>query len=296
MPISSVKRMWSKGDWTHTSDGETFTDGYDVLLTTTTGEHPIGLIRLAIEIPARGTAHPELAGFWVKSRSARPEGGPNHWVIVLVYGNSAKFNDSGDPTLEPPEIEYGGENVEEEIDTDAAGNPIVTTAGEPFTPSILRPFADFTVDYSANVLASLINIDFLRSYANKTNSDDWAGVGDAGEVLIDGPIRSRYRYATLEIPAYYEINIKLKLRDPYTDPGAPAASAWHARVLNRGFRYRNDEGEVVTAVGPNRLPYNQPVLLDVAGAITETPYFLYFQRYESVAFAPLIAAIGIAFP
>lgn len=296
MPISSVKRMWSRRDWQDTREGETFTDGYDVVMSLDPGEHPIGLIRLSGDIPGRGLVHDEVPGFWVKSRVGNAAGAPNRWQVVCTYGNSQALQDATDPTLEPPEIVYGGEPFEEEADTDADDNPIVNVNNEPFSPSIVRPFTELRVDYRANIPATLISVPWLLSYGNRVNSDAWPGVCGIGEALIDGTPEARYRYATDDVPAYYEVALRFRFREAYTTPGAPANSAWHRRVLNRGFAYIDAEGDLVSAKGADGVPYNQPVLLDASGEITTTPHWLYFADYKTANFAALFSAIGLVLP
>lgn len=297
MAVIEVVKTFEQKDFRQDADGRrTFTDGYDVLLAPESGVHPITMIMDAQEsglLPKRGIAHDELAGYYCRGLNGGPSGGPYRYVFTVPFADSEGAN-SDDPLLNPPSIEWGGENVEESIDTDKDLLAIANTAGVPFDPPIVVPYADLTLTYEYNVPATFFSVATLLSYANKTNSNDWTGVCEAGEALMDGAPRLVYVYPSNDTPAYYRTALRIKFRRNKTEaeePGVPEKNAWKRRVLNAGFHTLVD-GVPTVAVDANGLPMNTPILLDIDGQQTDLAYWKWFRVYDEADFS----ALGIAIP
>lgn len=297
MAVVEATNTYQQRNWRTEPDGaRTFEDGYDVLLAEESGVHPITMLVLAQNdgtLPKRGRQHPTLTGYFCRAVSARADAGPYRYEFVATYSTSKRLDGAEDPTLEPPSIVFGGENVEEEIDTDKDLNAIATNVVmEPFDPPIVVPYAELTLNYAYNAPATFWTVATLLSYANKTNSNDWTGVCAAGEALIDGPPSCDYVYPTDEYPAYYRVSLKIKFRQNSTETGAPAKNAWQKRVLHQGTREVNDDGTIDISRDANGYPLNRPVLLDQFGKRTDVAWWKWFRIYDEADFT----ALGIVIP
>lgn len=264
---------------------------FEVQLSHETDTYPIAQIyagQIAGTLVRKGDQHPGLPGFFCRSTSASPSGGPLFWTISATYSDSQQINQSDDPLLQPGSYRWSDDPVDVELDTDADGNPIQTTAGEPFARGVVVPNNDASLTYEANVLATQVNLAWLYAFRRKVNSQPFLGAA-AGEALV-WRITADYVYATADTPSYYKLSIVFLFRE--TTSGWPAGQAWYERRLNQGFRYLDSEGNLVLATDSQGFPLNKEVLLDASGERTETPYWLYFRIYDSAD----LNALGITLP
>ena len=286
MAVISVSLKWSSRPMEFGVGGFTLRDVYEVLIQHEPGVDPRQMIRDAQNVgtlPRRGSGHPLMSGFRCSGGSARPGAGPTTWELDALFSNSFSLENIADPTLAPPSIEYTVEDSIEEFDTDLDNAPVATTAGEPYEQKLAVPISDVVISYGFNAPEGTINPGYFVALANKVNAATWNGLA-AGRVLVLGAPRVPYVYATDDTPAYWQVQFRLGVRAAFTDPGAPAASAWFERRLNQGFRHL-DDGELKLALDENGMPLNRPVLLDAAGAITTVPYWNYFRRYAAADFS-----------
>lgn len=294
MAVASVTRRWSGRPMDIGLRGIVeVRDSYDVVIEAESGVDPrqmiresLGLTIGSVELPQRGYVHPEIAGMTCRTISLQPAGGPTRWFLEATYSNSQSNNQTDDPTLEPPEIEFGGVDEQVEIDTDLDGTPVATSAGEPFEQGLVVPRTDIALSYSFNVPASALNITWLLEYANSVNSDSWNGALP-GEALINGPVQARYVYATDVIPAYWQVRMEILVRKNSSESGAPPGNAWRRRVLNQGMRYLDADNKLKLFTDKDGLPLNRPSLLDLSGKPSTAPTWRWFRVYKSVPFAPL---------
>lgn len=280
MAVVSATRDWSKRNLRTSRDGSQFDDGWTVIVEPEEGIDPRVMILDSGLIPLRGDPHDEVFGVVCRAHNFTALG-PRAWSVIVTFETVSVSQPGTDPTLAPPQVRIGGESYDEPIDTDLDGNPVATTAGEPFDPPISRKVTDLVIDYTCNVLAYDLNLAWLFALKDKVNDKAIPGLGGAGQVLVDGsPEANLVRSPDGSLPDYYQVSLRLKIREPYDDGNAPPNSAWFQRVLNQGYRHLDDEGNLLTATDDAGIPFNQKVLLDAAGKITTTPYWLYFRIYE----------------
>ncbi len=156
-----------------------------------------------------------------------------------------------------PEINWGIATTTEPIDVDAAGKPMVTTAGCPLDPPLSREFRDRTLTVTRRV-RKFNSID-RDQWADTVNSDRFFGyppglvrcVGISAGEIVEG--RTLLYNEIAQFVIRYAKWGKVR-------PG------WRRRVWNAGTVERRADGTLKTIVDADGNPYTQPVPLDQNGA------------------------------
>lgn len=284
MGVLSAIRTPDGRSMTVERDGRKKVDTWDVIIDPETGVDSMDMIYDSGMVPRRGDQHPESPSHFCTRAVIDSSTGPIHWRLVAEYSNNQGQVDPDDPTLAPPDWQWSSEANEEEVDLDINGVAITNTAGEPIDPPLTRRFRTRVLSYQANVPETLVNPDWLLSYCDHTNTDQFLGAAP-GEVLVDD-ITAKFHRGTESIVPYYEINAVFKIRRNYTDSTAPPRSAWWKRWVNVGFS-KLESGERVTILDANGNPLNRPVLLDALGQPTATPLIKFTKVYAETALKPL---------
>lgn len=279
MPVVDAIKRWSRRSWEISRDGRTATDVWQAQVVEDEGIDPRQALYDAGLLPRKGDASEDFEGMYCVGVALDPGDGPTTWEATIRWSTPNLNEPPTDPTIAPPVVVIGGEALDEQIDTDLDLEPIANTAGEPFDPPIVSRRTDLVIDYQVNVLLDQVNIAWLLSFRDKTNSEDMPGIGDAGEVLVDGAPTAELVHETEDLPAYWKIRIVLKIRENSEEAGAPAKNAWKRRILSQGYRQIVDS-DLKTVVDQDGMPLNQPVLLDANGVKTDTPYWLWFRVYD----------------
>lgn len=205
---------------------------------------------------------------------------------------------SGDPTQEPPTIEWGAETVELAVIKDRTGEPIVNTAGQPFDPPPTIKIAYPVLRYSRNE-ATYDHVEKSKfSYA--LNTAKFLGY-DAGRVLCK-PITATQRY--IGPFKYWRVNYEFHFTKEL-EPGVDTAEmigvlSWRLWLLNQGLCELKTVSVLGVPVkyltpilGANGEPISTPVPLDEDGAampkedIEDEVFYRSFVVYKSIDFGPL---------
>lgn len=279
MPVLEVTNMWSRDDGKiASSDGRTFTlsqtDAYQVTVTPDTSRRQIAS---DIRIPKVGASLVGAPFITVKSVDF-DRVSPLLWVVTV---NSSGELGNDDPSSTPIDnrLIFKGSTVQSEVEIteDAVGKAITTVNGEPIF-GVKKKIYDLSFNLTRNFLA--INFDVVSEYLDAVNSDFFLGFAP-GRVKFVG-------YSFEEIAAdqfvYYKVTGNFEIRKPYN---TTAAKAWHFRTLHQGYKVKDSQGNIVTAVDDNGQDTTSPVLLKSDGTEETNPSnanFLEIQTYSSLPY------------
>lgn len=239
-----------------------------------------------------GTPHRD----WPAARCTRiypvcDEESPSQWTITVEFSEPAV----------PPGVQVGGDpagghDVENPEPTLRAPKVEVDFRLEPYydqkdkTTPTAKVYKNTVGDLLENVppkFKTIIIIKWERCYAewsedlgvalvNKCNDANWRGYA-TGEARISGCTASLTNDGG---NIFWVVNFSVEIDT--LDGWVPTL------VLNIG-RNALVGGNKVVATDKFDKPYSNPVMLDVAGAVTSTPYYLSFTNYESISFDALDA-------
>lgn len=244
-------------------------------------------IRAEDDYPAPGTEHPRCPGYYCKSASIESGEGPQMFVIRASYTTervdaTGSTGDPLNPTLSPPKVRWDSMTWQRGIDTDTAGFPICSSAGEPYDPPYQITESCPVLVFTRNYAVSAINAGVLATLAYRVNDGDFTLGPDtvhAGEAMIDGQPVAEFVPANGTTPAYYTVTFRIALKL------GKGELAWQYRPLDMGFRQLNADGDLVTICDASGAPLNQPSLLDGSGhalATGGTPVYREFIVRDSV--------------
>ena len=226
-----------------------------------------------------------VAGALLSSKSARRASSKDRkqWVVTCNYSTLEGDDDSEaeNPLDRPLDISWGSNSYTEPVDKDINGDPIDSSAGEPFDPSVER-------ENSRPVLTVVKNqASFTAStkldYENRINADTFYGAEPGWAKMADIQAQKAYENGV----SYWRVTYQIEFK-----PGG-----WTKEVLDQGFYKLTTTGEGESATtqkelikDKDNLPLNQPALLDGSGgelAANADPVFLDFEVYETAVFGQL---------
>lgn len=217
-------------------------------------------------------------------------------------GSGGGSGAAGDPTLEPPTVEWGVQtrevafmedlgNPDEDINPDyLIPRALLNSAGQPFDPVPTIEMCHLTLTIERNEAA----FDQLkaRKYKNVVNKDAWGVEGQnyaAGLWLLKHITgRAVYKGAFKYARVRYEF---------WLAPTVDEKDHWdNLDLLDQGLCRKGETGGPPRPIIVNGHPITQPALLDGVGVpLTPAqiadpavgPQFLRFKRYRREPFAPL---------
>lgn len=252
-------------------------------------------------VPARGAAHPSLAGCVVRERRPRSLGNGFEWELDVEYEFIAPTAEPPTPTTpttpkevptdEPWEISQDYQEVETVATSLAtastpggslgsAANPSVNTAGEAFADPVTEPVWCQVLTLEKNLASGSISPSTAESYQGSVNtaSIDVAGVtvGVRCGWMRRCVVQKRYYGDTPT--AYWRLRVEIVVY--------PSAITTDIPVLQVG--YNQLVSTVLTPIyGADGEPLRVPSLLDTNGAKTATPFWKYYARSKRVAWSGL---------
>jgi len=187
-------------------------------------------------------------------------------------------NASGYPWDEPADVYFYDISETAQVDFDADGEPIQTTAGEPFT--IPMEFADQGIRVVKNFLG--YSAASFYTYRRSVNSDTFLGFAP-GILRVAGITGDPARHESGVL--YYKVTVNIAARSPYQTTDE---KAWHWRGINQG-NWVNVDGKIKEATFPKSNITGGPLPINSAGDAvlgpSDTRHFLEFRRYTTIAFA-----------
>ena len=275
MSITDVTLIWS-GEGSQLSkelDFETpgdadFVEVYDCL--SDDGTDNTLDVRTASGVPAIGDQKGSEY-LWVTNVNVTREH-PRYFRVIVTYKSFAI--DPEDPTenplLAPAKVKWKTVKANGEIDEDADGNPIATTAGEP-VQGIMRPFGDIAAVITQSFAA--FNSFSFYDFMDHVNIDPFLG-WPAGTCKVDDigadPQKLQISGGTLE---YYNVTVIVQMRKPIrTTPDR----AWYNRRALKGNYVLDGSGNQVPAlIDGEQAP--GPVYLDENGEQTTQANAIYVE-------------------
>lgn len=246
-----------------------------------------------------GEESPRLPGYFCTGHQCDNWESSVRWRVSVTYAPAGGLVDinGSDPLQMLPQFSGDSEDYEEDLEVDADDDEVVTTAGEPMeSGSVTRTMSDLAFVVTRNYPAIPNIVPFLRSFANKVNSDTFLGAAP-GEVLIRGIPRLQFVYSqqdgTVTIPAHWQVSWRFVSRDPWPSGLTPPSnSAWYVRVRNQGYQILDSTDRRVGARDRDGNLYTRPQWIAADGqsvldADTDTPIYLWFARFPAISFAPL---------
>jgi hypothetical protein len=228
-------------------------------------------------IPQLGDPFPEFPYATVVRVSPAPatDNDPKRFYIIVDYQIMEN------PIEQDPVIEWGGVSISEAIDKDKDGKAITNSSLETFDPPVVEDIYDLSLYYTRNVPA--FDPVFYAEYYNSVNSDIFLGF-QPNHVKCKNITSRRQRSA---YDFYYVVTIELIFRLRTADP---FDVGYRRRILDQGFRAKNDDGVFVQITDDNGAVLSEPTLLDGQGNILDeeaNPVFLEFNTVDSLPFSAL---------
>jgi len=219
----------------------------------------------AVGVPGVGDAHPDSAYLQLLRKRAIPVG-------PLLYEVFCEYAGKDSPLLDPYELRWETAYSVEPVDTDADGDPLVNTAGDPVS-GLTCEFADEVMCITRNEAA--YSMATRLAYRNTINDATWYGV-DAGVArMVDISTVRVVTGATYYYPTTYKIQFRV--------------DGWKHRYPSKGLYYRSG-----TRWLPIRDDDDGPVtkdkFLDAAGAVLAhgaAHYYIEKPKYTTSTFATL---------
>lgn len=233
-------------------------------------------IRAHEGFPFQGKQHPRKPGYYSQGATITNGNGPHLYVVEALYAQKVPV-DVTDPLASPPQVAWDVMEIPTPVDVDFDGEPIASSAGEPFDPPLVLPRQIPVLVFTRNFPVATVTPTWLASWSNTTNSAAFELAGEdieVGEAFIERQPTAAYVEAREDAPAYYAVTFRIAVA-----PGQ-GEHFWQHNPLDRGFRHLNSEDELVTIVDAKGEPLNQPTLLDGEGhklAAAADPVVLHFR-------------------
>lgn len=167
---------------------------------------------------------------------------------------------SGDPTQEPPTIEWDYDSTEYALRVDIDGDPILNSAGQPFDPPPTMPVGWTVLRYGRNEAT----YDALEraKYAHTINSTPFLGVRE-GCVLCK-PIKASSRYIGPFL--YYRVSYEFHIAKDHDHniqgkPQMPGVFDWKMWLLDQGLCRLDVATGRPVAIYDDGNPISTPALL-----------------------------------
>lgn len=237
----------------------------------------------SLAIPALGSLY--SAGdlsLVCQSRTAKelPDSGGYAFDVDVEFSTEGDDpEEEEDPVERPAQIQWGFVSFTETAYEDAAGDPILNSAGDPFDPSIERTYNDpaVTITYNADDFDPSVAI----AYQDAVNSDQFTV---AGKTIEAGLAKMHSIQATRLYEAgstFWQIDIVIYFRK----------DGWVRKVLDQGFQeLTNGERPPRPIKDSEGNPLMMPAKLDGSGAALAEgadPVYLDFTLYETMPFSAL---------
>jgi hypothetical protein len=285
MAVLLVSERWSGQGASEDQAARKVRRTFDVVATRPVSGDVLNEIRTASGIPKVGNAHPRITGQYCQTVNVEEAGGPTKWLVTAEYSQTV-VGDVTDPLAQPADVAWEVLENQREIDTDLDGNPIASSAGEPYDPPIVETESDPVLVWTKNFATATVTASWLLGWADKTNSasvtvnSETVGIGEALQI---GVPRADFVEGREGVSAYWRVTFRIAIRV------GGGANAWKRKILDQGYRFLNGSGQLVLATDEAGRPMNQPMLLNGSGGklTSGSPVFRTFRTKGTKAFMEL---------
>ena len=191
-------------------------------------------------VPLLSETHPRDQ-FRIATRISTDASEMNAGIILVVVQYDVRFeaNPGGDPGAQggtdpleqPAAVSYSTVSTVEDVDYDAAGDPITNSVGQVVTLS--RQFSDMAITISRNVPKGFIddNRDKFFDFCDSVNLDGFFG-GDESWWMMTRI--SAQRNVDPIHGEYWTVTMEAQRREPVYDDDNVLHSGWERRYINEG--------------------------------------------------------------
>jgi hypothetical protein len=166
------------------------------------------------------------------------------WDVTVAFttpGSENPEQGEGNPADEIGQISFDGQNVTEEVDTDANDKAIHNSVQQ--TKILTKEYADFGVNVSKNIAGEQLTSTMwenMAKFSNTVNSDTFLFPGDEKKWKLD-PIRgTRHVHPTFGV--YYTFDVRAIFREQIKDDRTGVFhSGWETRFVNDGTLERKED-------------------------------------------------------
>lgn len=188
----------------------------------------------AAAFPSKGAFWPLDTRYRLHSLSAPAFKGPRYAVVTGVYkvGPFGGREEEEDPFARPTQYRWRPVTQSEQVDIDADGNPILNSAGDPFSNPLQGFLNTYILEATRNEPA--FNAPMAVQYQNTVNADAFTLAGNTiqpGEALCTG-IFPQSSYTLSQ--EYVEVTYQFEIRERLTLNGGARVTAHVFRVLDQG--------------------------------------------------------------
>jgi hypothetical protein len=254
-------------------------------------------------VPAIGAAHPSYATALVVDRRTQNLGNGFEWEIDVEYERDTSPNAPSKkartsatvaaeiPTEEPWEFDQDFHEIEVTPSSlsksttpggtlSGTGDPSINTAGEAFADPVTETIYAQVLILEKNIETGDISPSIAATYHGSVNS---ASVAVAGVTI---PARCGWMRRCVVRKRYYGDSNTAYWRARFEIVVYPSDISSDIRVSQRG--YKQLVATVLTEIyDPGGTPPRAPPFLDSAGAVSSTPYYIYYARTKRESWASL---------
>ena len=283
MAVVSARKLW------HDRDGDAeragtrrYTESWRVETDTKTdGVVTVGAGFTFFTGVGYGSTYFEDSGAWLQRIAPRNESfSPYVWIVTCNY--SSERETAADPTAEPAQITWSGEQFQRPAVLDINGDAIVNSAGDWFDDSPQMDDSRVTCQIQKNVVAVpswILDYRDAINIAPFTVDGVYVGAGLAKcQPPQIGPEQERNSIV------FRQLSLTLQFRD----------EGWQLYILDRGYNEIDpfDSGERIKILDSKGLEPSSPSLLNGAGEYMPDPgpsnfYNLTFDVYKQRDFSVL---------
>lgn len=198
------------------------------------------------------------------------------WLVTVEYGPYDANLFSANPVDWPLKCVFGGKTYERIVYYDNAGNPILNSAGDPFSDPLTEDDLWSTLTCTRNELVSTFGFTFASTYSNRLNLSTWNTFG--GLTVKSGIITTSEEQYDSNNQVYY-LNV--------TYPFEIKSDGWARELVDRGF-YQLVSGQRRLMLDANGQKFDEPQLLDGSGhqlAVGGTPSTQTVHTKQTIDFA-----------
>jgi len=205
------------------------------------------------------------------------------WTVDCVWetltsGDVEKSNGTA-PVSRDSVFSYSTREVERIAEKDKDGNAIVNAAGDEFNPAPVKRAGAGVIICKKNF--NSFDATAVDTYLFKRNSGTLFGF--AANQLLCSNITAEEQKEIIDDVSYTYVSVSLEFE-------IDSADEHKLMILEKGFRYLNDDDELVNAVDDQQHQVSDPILLDADGHKLDTaadPVFAEREIYTSVDFSSL---------